>query len=96
MSGESFHYDFSNTERHRVDENGKEHVYKICDACGREVQSNCGCEVRYQYRNNFFTGTMGLCQSCASKILPTLNRAMDEMIEKEREMQRESDVLKDE
>lgn len=60
-------------------------VYKVCDACGSKQKNGFGFELDYQRYGVYGGKRMGLCSKCANKIVPILEKAIEdaETIEQE-------------
>ena len=80
-------YRFTNAEIGITDENGKQVVYKICDICGRGVQSNAGYRIEYEGgHGESGSGRCGLCRRCANRIIPLVQECFLGLWDKEREL----------
>ena len=74
-------------------EDGEEAVLTYCDMCGKLYKGDYGYEIHSARRNSTLSTRRGLCASCAGKIVPIIEKALDDAKEKEHEVRDE--VVKD-
>ena len=74
-------------------EDGEEAVLTYCDMCGKLYKGDYGYEIHSARRNSTLSTRRGLCASCAGKIVPIIEKALDDAKEKEHEVRDE--VIKD-
>ena len=72
---------------------GEEVALTFCDMCGRAYKGDYGYEVHLARHKGRLSARRGLCSSCAEKIVPIIEKALDDAKEKEHEVRGE--VVKD-
>lgn len=74
-------------------EDGKEVALTYCDMCGELYKGDYGYEVHLARHKGTLSTRRGLCASCAGKIVPIIEKALDDAKEKEHEVR--GKVIKD-
>lgn len=74
-------------------EGGREAEVSYCDMCGKPYETDYGYEVHSARCNSTLSTRRGLCASCAGKIVPIIEKALDDAKEKEHEVR--GKVIKD-
>lgn len=74
-------------------EDGKEVALTFCDMCGRAYKGDYGYEIHLARHESRLSARRGLCSSCAGKIVPIIEKALDDAKEIEHEVRGE--VIKD-
>ena len=71
-------------------EDGKKVPLTFCDVCGRAYKGDYGYEVHLARHKGRLSTRRGLCASCAGKIVPIIEKALDDAEEKEHEVRAET------
>lgn len=74
-------------------EGGREAEVSYCDMCGKPCETDYGYEIHSARCNSTLSTRRGLCASCAGKIVPIIEKALDDAKEIEHEVRGE--VIKD-
>lgn len=74
-------------------EGGREAEVSYCDMCGKPYETDYGYEIHSARCNSTLSTRRGLCASCAGKIVPIIEKALDDAKEIEHEVRGE--VVKD-
>lgn len=71
-------------------EDGKKVALTFCDMCGRAYKGDYGYEIHLARHKSRLSARRGLCASCAGKIVPIIEKALDDAKEKEDEVRAET------
>ncbi len=71
-------------------EDGKKVPLTFCDVCGRAYKGDYGYEIHLARHKGGLSARRGLCSSCAGKIVPIIEKALDDAEEKEHEVRAET------
>ena len=77
-------YQYSNAEKTRTDENGKQEVIAVCDICGAEHKNSYGYEISYAMYGESKSQRAKYCGKCARAIIPALIKALEAAENKQR------------